>query len=95
MPIHDWTRVRANRFHDFHQTWTVAICNNLNAGRLPPGYFAMVEQKAGSPEADDITLETRTEAAGYARKANLQRPRRHENPNAVVRPERMNASRML
>jgi hypothetical protein len=70
MPIHDWTRVRSNRFHDFHQTWTVAICHTLNAGRLPPGYFAMVEQKAGGPEADVITREARTEAAGYARKAN-------------------------
>jgi hypothetical protein len=36
MPVHDWTRVRANRFHDFHQRWTVAICNALNAGSLPP-----------------------------------------------------------
>jgi hypothetical protein len=44
MPIHDWTRVRANRFHDFHQSWTIAIRNALNAGRLPPGYFALVEQ---------------------------------------------------
>jgi hypothetical protein len=57
MPIHDWTRVRANRFHDFHQSWTIAIRNALNAGRLPPGYFAMVEQKAGGPEPDVITLE--------------------------------------
>src|SRR5216683_1518084 len=57
MPIHDWTRVRANRFHDFHQRWTVAICNALNAGRLPGGYFAMIEQKAGGPEPDVITLQ--------------------------------------
>jgi hypothetical protein len=57
MPIHDWTRVRSNRFHDFHQSWTIAIRNALNAGRLPPGYFAMVEQKAGGPEPDVITLE--------------------------------------
>jgi hypothetical protein len=94
MPIHDWTRVRPNRFHDFHQRWTIAICNALNTGRLPPGYFAMVEQYAGGPEADIITLEltppaglapggvavdahppktrfvTRSETAGYARKAN-------------------------
>jgi hypothetical protein len=94
MPIHDWTRVRANRFHHFHQSWTIAIGNALNAGRLPPGYFAMVEQQTGGPEADVITLKltppvglapggvavdlqppktryvTRTEAAGYARKAN-------------------------
>jgi hypothetical protein len=56
MPIHDWTRVRANRFHDFHQGWTVALRNALNAGRLPPGYFALVEQKAGGPEPDVIAL---------------------------------------
>jgi hypothetical protein len=57
MPIHDWTRVRSNRFHDFHQSWTIVIRNALNAGLLPAGYFAMVEQKAGGPEPDVITLE--------------------------------------
>jgi Protein of unknown function (DUF4058) len=57
MPIHDWTRVRANRFHDFHQTWTVAICHALNSGRLPSGYFAMIEQKASIPEPDIVAFE--------------------------------------
>ncbi len=57
MPIHDWTRVRANRFHDFHQSWTVAICDALNAGRLPSGYFAMIERKAVTPEPDVIVVE--------------------------------------
>jgi hypothetical protein len=56
MPVHDWTRVGPNQFHDFHQKWMVAICNALNAGRLPPGYFAMVEQRASGPEPDVITL---------------------------------------
>jgi hypothetical protein len=57
MPVHDWTRVRANRFHDFHQGWTIAIRNALNAGLLPPGYFAMAEQITGGPEPDVIALE--------------------------------------
>src|SRR5438132_586272 len=57
MPIHDWTRVRANRFHDFHQSWTINIRNALNAGLLPPGFFAMAEQITGGPEADVVTLE--------------------------------------
>ena len=35
MPIHDWTRVRANRFHHFHQDWTVEITRSLNRGVLP------------------------------------------------------------
>jgi hypothetical protein len=57
MPVHDWTRVRANRFHDFHQGWTIAIRNALNAGLLPPGYFAMAEQITGGPEPDVVALE--------------------------------------
>lgn len=57
MPIHDWTRVRSNRFHDFHQSWSLSIRNSLNAGRLPPGFFAMVEQKTGGPEPDVVALE--------------------------------------
>lgn len=56
MPIHDWTRVRSNRFHDFHQSWTIAIRNALNDGRMPEGYFAMVEQHTGGPESDVVTL---------------------------------------
>jgi hypothetical protein len=35
----------------------MAIHNSLNSGLLPPGYFAMVEQIAGGPEPDIITLE--------------------------------------
>jgi hypothetical protein len=37
MAIHDWTRVTAGTFHDFHQTWLVEIKRALNAGILPSG----------------------------------------------------------
>jgi hypothetical protein len=47
MPVHDWKPVDANLFHDCHQTWAVEIRNALNAGRLPSGYSALVEQHAG------------------------------------------------
>src|SRR6266849_6268551 len=57
MPIHDWTRVRANRFHHFHQTWTANLAAALNAGLLPPGFFALAEQITGGPEADVVALE--------------------------------------
>jgi hypothetical protein len=57
MPIHDWTRVRSNRFHDFHQTWIIAIHNALNSGHLPLGYFAMIEQKTSVPKPDVIALD--------------------------------------
>src|SRR5437868_8098749 len=56
MPIHDWTRVRANRFHHFHQTWTPLIAAALNGGLLPDGYLAMAEQITGGPEPDVVTL---------------------------------------
>jgi hypothetical protein len=56
MPIHDWTRVRANRFHHFHQTWTPLIAAALNRDLLPDGYLAMAEQITGGPEPDVVTL---------------------------------------
>jgi hypothetical protein len=76
MPIHDWTRVRANRFHDFHQSWTVAISHALNRGGLPPGYFAMIEEKTGLPEPDVVALDLDPPAdpASGGIDANLQPP---------------------
>jgi hypothetical protein len=56
VPIHDWTRVRANRFHDFHQGWTIRIRDALNAGLLPDGFVALAEQVTGGPEPDVVTL---------------------------------------
>src|SRR5579884_1243139 len=60
MPIHDWTRVPSGLFHDFHQSWSIRIKDALNAGRLPPGLSALVEQRAGPREADVRTVERRT-----------------------------------
>jgi hypothetical protein len=57
MPIHDWTRVDAGLFHDFHQSWTVALRNALNSGVLPRDYFALVEQRIQGPIPDVLTLE--------------------------------------
>ncbi|MGH7168900.1 MAG: DUF4058 family protein [Gemmataceae bacterium] len=60
MPIHDWTRVYANLFHDFHQTWGIAIRNALNGGLLPKGYSALVEQHAAGLIPDVIALKSRS-----------------------------------
>lgn len=54
MPIHDWARIDANLFHDFHQTWTIALRNALNGGLLPKGYFALVEPHTARVEADPV-----------------------------------------
>jgi hypothetical protein len=43
MPIHDWTRVDADLFHAFRHRWLGALCDALNAGRLPENHFAVIE----------------------------------------------------
>lgn len=60
MPVHDWSRADANSFHHFHQVWTVGICTTLNAGLLPSGYSALVEQHAGGLVPDVLALERRS-----------------------------------
>ena len=56
MPIHDWTRVDAGLFHDFHLSWIAALRNRLNKGVLPEGYYALAEQRTGAPIGDVVTL---------------------------------------
>lgn len=56
MPIHDWTRVDAGLFHDFHQRWISALHDALNLGVLPPDYFALAEQSIRAPEPDVLPL---------------------------------------
>jgi hypothetical protein len=60
MPIHNWTRVSAGIFHDFHQGWTIEIRNRLNSGVLPDGYYAMADQRVSGPEPDIIALRLRS-----------------------------------
>ena len=59
MPIHDWTRVSAGTFHDFHQGWTIEIRGHLNSGVLPAGYYAMADQRVSGPEPDIVALRLR------------------------------------
>jgi hypothetical protein len=61
MPIHDWTRVRANRFHHFHQSWVVEIARHLNK-TLPADHFALLERLDRFDGASDVVA--------YANKAN-------------------------
>jgi len=64
MPIHDWTRVDAGIFHDFHLEWISAIKRVLNSGVLPSGYYAMAEQIAGGLHPDVLTLEAGPSSPG-------------------------------
>jgi hypothetical protein len=63
MPIHDWTRVEAGIFHDFHHAWIEEIKRALNRGLLPPDFYALAEQIAGGYGPDVLTLEGPTESA--------------------------------
>ena len=56
MPVHDWTRVGAGTFHDFHSSWIVHLKESLNGGILPEGYYALAEQRAGQVAPDVLAL---------------------------------------
>ncbi|HWG43222.1 MAG TPA: DUF4058 family protein [Gemmataceae bacterium] len=65
MPIHDWTRVDAGIFHHFHHTWITEIQRALNRGLLPPEYYALAEQIAGSLGPDVLTLQGPTNGSSF------------------------------
>ncbi len=58
MPVHDWTRVYAGLLHDFHQSWSIRIKDAMNAGLLPAGLSALVEQKAGPKQYYVLTVDS-------------------------------------
>lgn len=58
MPIHDWTRVSAGTWHDFHVAWIAEIRKALNGGLLPADFYAQAEQITGPFGPDVLTLQT-------------------------------------
>ena len=56
MPMHDWTAKPAGTYHHFHQSWTIRLIDALNGGRLPPGYFALTDQRVEGWEPDVVAL---------------------------------------
>jgi hypothetical protein len=56
MPMHDWTRVDANDYHDFHFSWIAALKTALNKGLLPEGYYAMADHTTPPIIPDVVTL---------------------------------------
>jgi hypothetical protein len=86
MPIHDWTRVKAGIFHDFHHGWISEIKRTLHRGLLPPDHYALAEQleradisfpldepRGGIALAEvqpKVSFRAKTEADIYAAKAN-------------------------
>ena len=58
MPIHDWTKVDAGIFHDFHHAWIEQIKRLLNGGVLPPDHYALAEQHTSRFGPDVLTLQS-------------------------------------
>lgn len=58
MPIHDWMRVSAETWHDFHLAWIAELRNRLNGGVLLGDYYAMAEQLIGTMGPDVLTLQS-------------------------------------
>src|SRR3954471_1763905 len=57
MPIHDWSKVDAGIFHDFHHAWIERIKEALNDRALPAEYYALAEQHASQFGPDVLTLQ--------------------------------------
>jgi hypothetical protein len=72
MAVHDWTRVDAGIFHDFHLSWSAEIKRALNGGLLPPNLYALAEQTTDGQGLD-----------GYAAKARVV-PIHHASDHRVV-----------
>src|SRR5271156_4620235 len=56
MPMHDWTRVTAGTYHDFHCRWLADMTNRFNGGLLPDDHYAQMEQVMEGMTGDLLTL---------------------------------------
>lgn len=66
MPIHNWKPVDAGYFHHFHQSWIIALSNQLNGGLLPTGYYALAERYSNGMVPDLLTLRIPDTTPGWS-----------------------------
>jgi Protein of unknown function (DUF4058) len=94
MPMHDWTRVDAGTFHDFHLAWIAELRKALNGGVLPKGYYAQAEQFAGGRipdvlglhESDPLTDPPPDPTGGGVATLTKTRPKVDERFSAMPKP---------
>jgi Protein of unknown function (DUF4058) len=84
MPMHDWTRVDAGIYHDFHHEWISEIKRALNRGLLPQDYYALTEQQAAGFGPDVLTLQ---DAAGGAAPGSATATLRRTQPQTTHHAE--------
>jgi hypothetical protein len=76
MPMHDWTRVDAGIYHDFHHEWISEIKRALNRGLLPADFYALAEQQAAGFGPEVLTLQDTADGPATGSGApTLTRPR--------------------
>src|SRR5687768_5365888 len=66
MPTHDWSRVEAGNFHDFHHAWICETSRAMNRALFPPDYYALMTRSAhlpGSLELDVPSLDRPSNSA--------------------------------
>lgn len=56
MPAHDWTVPPVGLYHHFHQQWSGELCDGLNAGVLPKGFYALIDQRTIGLVPDVLAL---------------------------------------
>lgn len=71
MPVHDWTRVPAGTFHDFHTRWISHITEALNEGLLPREFYAQAELRLKGMEPNVVALSTIPRPRKPTREGNL------------------------
>src|SRR5262245_4262220 len=67
MPVHDWTRVEAGIFHDFHHSWIEENKRAINRLLRGTDFYALAEQFAGANGPDILTLQRPLRGAKLAR----------------------------
>jgi hypothetical protein len=81
MPAHDWSRVAAGIFHDFHHAWIEEIKRALNAGLLPGDYYALAEQRTAGYGPDVLALQVDAGDEG------LDEPHQRDGGLLVAKPQ--------
>jgi hypothetical protein len=90
MPLHDWTRVDARLFHDFHLSWICALSDSLNNGGLPGSHYAMIERRELPPLYDFTDLGPPPAVAPEQERANAEVVKNVQDdppPGRVVRAQ--------
>jgi hypothetical protein len=65
VPIHNWARVPADIFHDFHHEWISAINRSANQSLVGTSNYALAEHLSGVLGLQDLTLAKNPPQARY------------------------------